>query len=312
MTMQVHRPHVLARCLQTKSQIDQQSTLIFRLLESHIHHTLYSGTANLTMAPTLVLIRHAQALHNVAGDWSFHDPKLSDLGLQQSRELHESLKVSKIGNEVEVIVVSAMRRTLQTATIGLDWLIKQGIKVIPDANWQENADKPCDTGSQIEVMEKEFPDYDFSTVDPSYPDKTTNLASNPYAFTEKAILARGQTCLKELYDRPEKVIAVVSHSGFLRTAVCNRSFFNADWRVFTFDEDAMKAAASKGEKKFILKESEETEANGGGMGRSDVGIFGIVEGDFPPEVEDKIKDEQAKRLEKANELDEASKQKPSR
>ena len=264
------------------------------------------------MPPTLILIRHAQALHNVASDWSFHDPKLSELGEQQSRELHESLKASKVGNEVELIVVSAMRRTLQTATIGLDWLIKKGIKVLPDANWQENADKPCDTGSEISVMKKEFPDYDFSVVDPNYPDKTTNLKSNPYAFTEKAIVARGQTCLKALYDRPEKVIAVVSHSGFLRTAVCNRMFFNADWRVFTFDEEAMAKSEMNGETKFILKESEETEKNGGGMGRSDVGVFGITEGDFPPEVEDMIKDEQAKRPAKAEELDEANRQKPSK
>lgn len=80
------------------------------------------------MPPTLLLIRHAQALHNVASDWSIHDAPLSDLGKQQCVELQESLKHSEIGNEVELIVVSAMRRTLQTATIGLDWLIKKGVK----------------------------------------------------------------------------------------------------------------------------------------------------------------------------------------
>jgi phosphohistidine phosphatase SixA len=106
------------------------------------------------MPPTLILIRHAQALHNVASDWSFHDPKLSDLGEQQSRELHESLKSFPLANEVELIVVSAMRRTLQTATIGLDWLIQKGVKVLPDAMWQENCDKPCDTGSEISVMSR--------------------------------------------------------------------------------------------------------------------------------------------------------------
>jgi hypothetical protein len=201
-----------------------------------------------------------------------------------------------------------MRRTLQTATIGLDWLIKNNVKVMPDANWQENADKPCDTGSPITVMEEEFPDYDFSAVDPTYPDKTTNLSSNPYAFTQKAILARGQSCLRALYNRPEKVIAVVSHSGFLRTAVCNRMFFNADWRVFTYDEDAM---AKNGGTRFILKESEETEKKGGGMGRSDVGVFGIVDGDFPSEVQDQLKEPEAKEPGKVGALDEANKQKPS-
>jgi broad specificity phosphatase PhoE len=253
------------------------------------------------MPPTLLLIRHAQALHNVASDWSFHDPKLSELGEQQCRELQTSLQNSTIAHQVDLIVVSAMRRTLQTATIGLDFLIKKGVPVMPHAGWQENADKPCDTGSDISVMEKEFPQYDFSGVDKMYPDKTTNLKSNPYAFTEKAILARGQTCLKELYSRPEKVIAVVSHSGFLRTAVCNRRFFNADWRVFTFDEEAM---AKSGDGKFVLREAEDTEKKGGGMGRSEVGVFGVEDMDFPPEVEE------AKEEGRAEDLGEASREKP--
>lgn len=255
------------------------------------------------MPPTLLLIRHAQALHNVSSDWSIHDPPLSELGEQQSKELQESLKESKLGNEVDLIVVSAMRRTLQTATIGLDYLIKKGTPVLPDAMWQENADKPCDTGSPISVIESEFPQYDFSKVDPSYPDKTTNLSSNPYAFTRRAILARGQTCLKNLYSRPEKVIAVVSHSGFLRTAVCNRMFFNADWRVFEFDDEETKKQG-----KFVLKENVETEQKGGGMGRSHMGFFGVKESDFPPEIEE----QQAESEAKVEELDEASKQKPAK
>jgi broad specificity phosphatase PhoE len=255
------------------------------------------------MPPKLILIRHAQAQHNATSDWSIRDPPLTELGEQQSRELHESLKQSEIGNQVELIVVSAQRRTLQTATIGLDWLIKKGTKVIPDANWQENADKPCDTGTPIDEISKEFPQYDFSVVDPSFPDKTTNLAQNPYAFTQKAILARGQTCLKNLYSRPEKVIAVVSHSGFLRTAVCNRMFFNADWRVFEFDEQEMEKNGGA----YILKEDEETEKKGGGMGRSEMGVFGVEDGDFPPEVEE----EEAKKEEQVEDLEEANKQKPS-
>ena len=173
--------------------------------------------------------------------------------------------------------------------------------MIPDANWQENADKPCDTGTPIDEISKEFPQYDFSVVDPSFPDKTTGGSKNPYAFTEKAILARGQRCLQDLYSRPEKVIAVVSHSGFLRTGVCNRMFFNADWRVFEFDDEEMKKNAGF----FVLKESEETEKKGGGMGRSDVGVFGIVPGDFPPEVEEEIA------TNKAQVDDEATKQNPS-
>lgn len=256
------------------------------------------------MPPTLILIRHAQALHNATSDWvqhspqqqhsnpinttqSIHDPPLTDLGRQQSSELHSSLEASDLAHKTDLIVVSPMRRTLETMTIGLDFLIKKGVPVLPDANWHENADKPCDTGNPMSVIGKEYPQYDFSGVDPLYPDKTSNLATNPYAFTQKAIVARGQTCLRDLYKRPEKVIAVVSHSGFLRTAVCNRMFFNADWRVFEFDEEKM---AEQGG--YVLKEWEETEKKGGGMGRSDVGVFGIVDGDFPPEEEAKVEEVQ--------------------
>lgn len=90
-----------------------------------------------TMPPTLLLIRHAQALHNATSDWSIHDPPLSKLGEEQCKELQESLKNSQIANQVELIVISPMRRTLQTASIGLEWLIKdKGIKVLTDAGWQ--------------------------------------------------------------------------------------------------------------------------------------------------------------------------------
>jgi broad specificity phosphatase PhoE len=140
-------------------------------------------------------------------------------------------------------------------------------------------------------MAQEFPDFDFSKVDPLYPDKTSSLSSNPYAFTRKAILARGQACLQSLYSRPEKFIAVVSHSGFLRAAVCHRRFFNADWRVFDYDEASMQESRGRhegldGQGLYLLKEWKETEEKGGGMGKSEVGNFGPETADFPPEVEE--------------------------
>ena len=151
-------------------------------------------------------------------------------------------------------------------------------------------------------MATEFPEFDFSKVDPLYPDKTTNLHNNPYAFTGKAILARGQTCLKSLYSRPEKVIAVVSHSGFLRVAVCNRRFFNADYRIFEYDEEAMQQSKSNGEGidgqgLFVLKELPETEEKGGGMGRSEKGVFKYTKGDYPEDDQPpEVQEEQTKEL----------------
>jgi hypothetical protein len=37
---------------------------------------------------------------------------------------------------VQLIVVSPMRRAIQTCLIGLDWLIDSGVPILPDARWQ--------------------------------------------------------------------------------------------------------------------------------------------------------------------------------
>lgn len=97
----------------------------------------------------------------------------------------------------------------------------------------ENSNKPCDTGTPPAQLAREFPEVDFAAVDPVYPDKTSPPAA-AYHYTRSAILARGQTALGRLRARPEKVIVVVSHSGFLRVAVTGCFYFNADYRVFDF------------------------------------------------------------------------------
>lgn len=98
---------------------------------------------------------------------------------------------------------------------------------------------------------------------------------SPYAFSALANKARGESCLRALYERPEKVIAVVSHSGFLRTAITKRKFGNADYRIFTF---------GRGQRGHLeLFEDGATERKGGGCGRSQRGVWKVREEDFPLE-----------------------------
>jgi hypothetical protein len=153
------------------------------------------------------------------------------------------------------IVVSPMRRTLQTAMLSLDWLVDRGVKIEGNADWQgkppsplpsrphlhslENSSKPCDTGSPISSVSPSFPKVNFSPVDPLWPDKTSPAAER-YWYTKKSILARGQRALEDLKKRPEKLIFVVSHSGFLRLGVVGYWFFNSDYRVFDFDGEGVK------------------------------------------------------------------------
>lgn len=44
--------------------------------------------------------------------------------------------MSELAERAELIVVSPMRRTLQTALLGLDWLVEKGVPLRPDAGWQ--------------------------------------------------------------------------------------------------------------------------------------------------------------------------------
>ncbi|KAH7324430.1 histidine phosphatase superfamily [Stachybotrys elegans] len=183
------------------------------------------------MAPQIVLIRHAQALHNVSNK----SPSLSEEGLEQCVTLRQNLldRFSSVKNAA--IVVSPMRRTLQTACLSLDWLIERGAKIEANADWQETSAKPCDTGSPAEAMAKEFPQVDFSSLDKVWPDKTSPQGQR-YAYTKQAILGRGRLGISDLVNRSEDVIFVVSHSGFMRVGVVGWWFFNSDYRIFTFAE----------------------------------------------------------------------------
>ncbi|KAI9694002.1 MAG: hypothetical protein M1822_003273 [Bathelium mastoideum] len=129
-------------------------------------------------------------------------------------------------------------------------------------------------------MKEEFPELASSgcldNVDPAYPSK-----DGKYAFTQSAVINRGMSALADLRKRPEKVIAVVSHSGFLRTAIGQAQWNNADYRIYDFTES--------NEYGLILKEWKETEERGGGLGTSFKGKAPIVEGDFPDEKTEKVR-----------------------
>ncbi|KAI1421176.1 phosphoglycerate mutase-like protein [Xylaria sp. FL1777] len=212
------------------------------------------------MPPTLILIRHAQAEHNDT-NYSIHDPSLTKLGREQCARLRRGLIEDPLAQQAELIITSPMRRTIQTALDTVDWLIEKGVKIQADAHWQENSAKPCDVGSAISRVAEEFPSIDLSTVDPVWPDKTTPAGSE-YHYTKTAIIARAQAALQKLYKRPEKVIIIVSHSGFLRLGVTGCWFFNADYRIFDF------APMGSPGSPYQLEQHASTKETGGGLGHS--------------------------------------------
>lgn len=157
-----------------------------------------------------------------------------------------------IADKVEAILVSPVSRTIDTALLGLDWLIKRGVPVSLDPYWIENSDNGCDTPSSKERLAEMYPQFHLTETPPEYPQKTGVLA-----FTQDAIEARGRHVRQALKNRPEKVIAVVSHAAFLRLGATHWRFANADYRIFDF--------ATEGDE---LVQWQDTEEKGGGMGRS--------------------------------------------
>lgn len=126
--------------------------------------------------------------------------------------------------------------------------------------WLENSSKPCDTGTPVAQLKADFPHVSFASVDPIWPDKTSDSARR-YAHARASILARGRLCLETLYNRPETVVFVVSHSGFLRDGVVGSCFFNADYRIYNFTDDAVDEAGT-----LVVRQDDSTAA--GGMGLS--------------------------------------------
>ncbi|CAN8106329.1 unnamed protein product [Discula destructiva] len=217
-----------------------------------------------------------------AQDYHIPDPPLSELGRAQCGELAQALQEklpADMASNIGLIVSSAMRRTCETTVLSLGALIaKEGIPTVAHAGWQENSSKPCDTGSPLPVVAAEFPQIDFSAVDPVYPDKTSPAGAK-YKYQKASLVARAQADLEELYHRPEKVVVVVSHSGFMRQAVTGDHYFNADYRIYDFEE------RTEGESgPFRLRQSDLTKG-AGGMGRSfdqivDIGT-GLPEQELP-------------------------------
>lgn len=172
-----------------------------------------------------------------------------------TKSLQEKLPA---GLDISLIICSAMRRTCETAILSLGWLIAKGVPIQAHAGWQENSEKDCDTGSELKAVSDEFPLIDFSHVDPVYPHKH----NDKYRYRKANLLARAQSVLEELYHRPEKAILVVSHSAFMRQCVTGDHFFNADYRIYDFEERTEGEAGP-----FQLEQWELTKGMGG-MGRS--------------------------------------------
>lgn len=120
------------------------------------------------------------------------------------------------------IVASPLRRTLYTALIVFEELLsfRPDLRVIALPELQETSDLPCDIGSPIVELEKEFhgKPMDFSLVLGDWTDKFTGM------FTPRSdrIAARCRKARHFLASLRAEHVAVVAHGAVLH-------YLTGDW-----------------------------------------------------------------------------------
>jgi broad specificity phosphatase PhoE len=184
------------------------------------------------------LVRHAESEHNVNKDWSMPDPPLTSHGLEQASDLARKFPHQ---NEVAIILTSPLRRTIQTALGGFSHIldkrcaipesnpgIDRGARLIIYPDIQPRADRPCDNGSKRDVLEREFPGLDFSSLKDGWEKK-----EGAYADTDEAVSERGNNVrhylagmVEGLKGKARRDIVLVGH-GVVKDFVAGRD--KVDW-----------------------------------------------------------------------------------
>ncbi|XP_057469061.1 phosphoglycerate mutase-like protein 1 [Actinidia eriantha] len=194
---------------------------------------------------TIHLVRHAQGIHNVEGEKDnsaylseeLFDAHLTPLGWKQVDNLRKHVHTSGVSKKIELVVVSPLLRTMQTAVgvfggqgymDGIDapplMVANAGNSIHPAISSlkcppfiavelcrEHLGVHPCDRRRNIGEYKPLFPSIDFSLIE-----SDADILWKPdVREKDEELAARGMKFLNWLWTQKEKEIAVVTHSGFL-------------------------------------------------------------------------------------------------
>ncbi|GAU48514.1 hypothetical protein TSUD_244340 [Trifolium subterraneum] len=198
----------------------------------------------LHQSKTIHLVRHAQGVHNVEGEKN-HDAYLSDdlfdanltpLGWNQVENLQKHVKAIGLSGKIELVVVSPLLRTMQTAVgvfggeahtdgtneppLMIENVGHSDHPAVSSLNCppfiavelcrEQMGLHPCDKRRTVSEYRNLFPGIDFSLVETNEDTWWT-----PEREKKEEVIGRGLKFLEWLCTRKEKEIAVVTHSSFL-------------------------------------------------------------------------------------------------
>lgn len=162
-------------------------------------------------------IRHALGMHNVVGEVDHtaylleanEDAMLAPYGIQQCAEVSISKEIASKLSRVETILISPMRRTIQTANYCFPYLLNKIPWIGSELLRERSGLHPCDRRRPISELEKYYPHVDFSSIasdrDTLYTDERES---------DDTVNERCKAFMEHLSQRKEKELIVVGHSAY--------------------------------------------------------------------------------------------------
>ena len=206
------------------------------------------------MAGKIHLVRHAEGLHNLRNDPNIPDAPLSERGFDFAEDLGRRF-IQAHSNSVGAIISSPLRRTIQTSLTAFPRIldasqypensgkgVRNGVKLVLDANIQEITELPCNTGSPLTDLETEFPELKPQILDL---DRNWYIKVGPDS-PSLAVPERRNQILEGLYrnlaalrnGQGGKDVVVVTHQGVIALLALNANIPLAQWQSFDLIKNA--------------------------------------------------------------------------
>jgi broad specificity phosphatase PhoE len=155
----------------------------------------------------IYLIRHGQSAFNAAytgnGDPMIWDARLTAKGISQAIRAAEAA----LALDLELVVTSPLTRALETT----EHLFSGSLPVAVVPGIRELQSHSCDVGRSPDVLQKEFPDLDFSHLEEIWwhqgPLNAVGVAVEP----EDVFKERVEATISDIADIDARAIGVVCH-----------------------------------------------------------------------------------------------------
>ena len=156
-------------------------------------------------------------------DFQFHDARLSQDGEAQCA----ALQTSSGALDFDVVLVSPLTRTLQTATLGLG--LQRGVPFVALEPLRERFGRnPCDNRRSLSELQAEFPHVNFSLMESSNDPHPCSAHDCGERESLADVDARIHAYLSHIRDRSEGRIIVVGHSATFARMFERHLFWDQD------------------------------------------------------------------------------------